>query len=353
MFESISIKRFRGFHQLELSSLDRFNLILGRNNTGKTALLEAIFLLNGPTNPELPLRLNALRGIDQMRNDPEELWGWMFYQKNIESNILLEAQTGNGKSRTLNISLDPNREIKNRVLKKNGGRTSSILSTESARTDLRLKFHNEAGEQFITKAFLRETGMVFDRKKTHKYPQAIFITAKLAHVAENSQRWSRLEEIGEADELIPYLKHLEPRLKRLTVLVNGMGPILHGDIGLGRMVPMPLMGEGISRVLTILVAIAECRNGIVLVDELDNGLHFSVLAETWKAIGEFARKHNTQIIATSHSWECARAAHASFADTSHYDFRLHRLETLNNDTSMVSYDKETLDAALETGVEVR
>jgi AAA15 family ATPase/GTPase len=353
MLESVSIKRFRGFQQFEIASLDRFNLILGRNNTGKTALLEAIFLLEGPTNPELPLTLNALRGIGQFRSDPEELWGWLFYKKKTEGNILLEARTHDGKSRTLNITLEPTREIKKRVLKQESQQTPSVISAAAARTDLRLKYRDESNAQYVTRAVVRDTGIIFDREKTIKYPDTIFITANLAHVADNSHRWSKLEEVSQAADVIPYLKHLEPRLQRLAILVTGMGPIIHADIGIGRMVPLPFMGEGIGRVLTILLAIANCQNGIVLIDEFDNGLHYSVLMEAWRAVAEFSRKRNTQIIATSHSWECVRAAHSSFSETSHYDFRLHRLESANESTSAVSYDKNSLDAALETGVEVR
>lgn len=355
MLESISIKRFRGFDELKISSLDRFNLVLGRNNTGKTALLEAIFLIAGPTNPELPLTLNALRGVDQFRNDPEEIWGWLFHKKNTEGNISLEAKSDDGKARALNITLEPTQEIKKRLPKKIQPRSQipTMFSTASARTDLRLKYRSETGEQHVTRAFIRESGIVYERGKTIRYPESMFITAKLAHVAENSQRWSKLEEVDESDKLIPYLKHLEPRLNRLTVLVTGMGPILHADIGIGRMVPLPMMGEGIGRVLTVLLAIAECRNGLVLIDEFDNGLHYSVLTEAWRVVAEFARRHNSQIIATTHSWECVRAAHESFAEKSHYDFRLYRLERVNGSTSVITFDKSELDAALVTGVEVR
>src|SRR5262245_61250543 len=98
MLESISISRFRGFSKLTIDSLDRFNLILGRNNSGKTAVLEAMLLLSGPTNPELPLTLNGLRGIDQVRNDAEEIWGWLFHNKKTESNIRIEGKTDAGRS---------------------------------------------------------------------------------------------------------------------------------------------------------------------------------------------------------------------------------------------------------------
>lgn len=67
MFRSLRMTRFRGFRDLEVKPLDRFNLCLGSNNVGKTALLEGAFLLMAPTNPELPLRVNAFRGIDLLR----------------------------------------------------------------------------------------------------------------------------------------------------------------------------------------------------------------------------------------------------------------------------------------------
>jgi AAA15 family ATPase/GTPase len=87
MFRALSITGFRGFSKLKIPQLDRFNLFLGQNNVGKTALLEAIFLLVGPTTPELTVRISGFRGIEQFRNDPEELWGWFFYNKNLKSTI--------------------------------------------------------------------------------------------------------------------------------------------------------------------------------------------------------------------------------------------------------------------------
>ncbi len=81
IFTSVTLRRFRGFKEFEVGPLDRFNLILGRNNVGKTSFLEGIFLLLGPTNPTLPLQVSVLRGIEQFRSDPEELWGWLFFEK--------------------------------------------------------------------------------------------------------------------------------------------------------------------------------------------------------------------------------------------------------------------------------
>src|SRR5262245_29289281 len=69
------LQNFRCFENIVLSGLGRVNLIAGKNNVGKTAFLEAVFLHSGPTNPELPLSLSMFRGIERVPADPEDMWG--------------------------------------------------------------------------------------------------------------------------------------------------------------------------------------------------------------------------------------------------------------------------------------
>ena len=85
------------------------------------------------------------------------------------------------------------------------------------------------------------------------------------------------------------LRLLEPRLRRLAVLVTGDIPVIHGDIGIGRMMPISMMGEGTGRLLSILLAMANAPGGTVLIDEIENGLHHSVLAPVWHALAQAAR----------------------------------------------------------------
>ena len=70
MFTSISIQNFRCFEDFSIDSLDHVNLIAGKNNLGKTALLEAVFLLIGGTNIGLTVKINNFRGITGFRGDP-------------------------------------------------------------------------------------------------------------------------------------------------------------------------------------------------------------------------------------------------------------------------------------------
>jgi AAA15 family ATPase/GTPase len=102
-----------------------------------------------------------------------------------------------------------------------------------------------------------------------------------------------------------------------------------------------------------LLAIATAPHGVVLVDEIDNGLHHSVISKVWQAIDDAARRFDTQVLATTHSYECIQAAYQAFNETENYDFRLHRLERVAEKVRVVTYDRETLAAALTGELEVR
>ena len=171
--------------------------------------------------------------------------------------------------------------------------------------------------------------------------------------SQESERYGKLELYDKQDVLLKALQLIEPRLRRLTVVVAGGVPILHGDIQIGRLVPLPIMGEGMARLTSLILHISNAENGVVLVDEVENGLHYSVMGKVWTAIGEAARQFNTQVFATTHSRECIIAAHESFLKSGIYDFRLHRLDRVENTIETKTYDQEALSAAIEIGLEVR
>ncbi len=183
---------------------------------------------------------------------------------------------------------------------------------------------------------------------------AMFLGARIRiSLQEDSERFGKLEIIGRQDVLLRTLKIVEPRLNKLSVIVSGGVPILNGDIGIGRLFPLPFMGEGMARVASLVLAIGNASNGVVMIDEIENGLHHTIIPKIWLAIGEAAREFNTQIFATTHSRECIEAAHNAFKENGIYDFKLHRLERIEGCIRAISYDQETLEAAIETGLEVR
>ena len=91
MYKTVRIKNFRAFQTFTIEPLERVNLVLGKNNVGKTALLEALFLLLGTNNPELSLRINIFRGLDRFPSRPDDVWGWLFHDRKVHDEVMIEA----------------------------------------------------------------------------------------------------------------------------------------------------------------------------------------------------------------------------------------------------------------------
>jgi hypothetical protein len=214
---------------------------------------------------------------------------------------------------------------------------------------------------------------------------SIYLGSGLSSPGQDLEFFGKLEAAKRQGDIIPALKILDERLERLALVPLGREPdlyfpgpissltplsspspgpqvapasqareaILHGDIGLTRLIPMALMGEGMRRVLSIVLAVANASGGVVLIDEIENGLHYSVQKKVWQAISQAARQADVQVFATTHSWECLRAAHEAFASEEQYDFRLLRLDRRGEEVECLSYDRDMIETALDKGLELR
>src|SRR5207248_1777573 len=124
-------------------------------------------------------------------------------------------------------------------------------------------------------------------------------------------------------------------------------------VGIGRLIPIAFLGDGILRLTRIILWIIHTAGGVLFLDEVDNGFHYSHLRQIWSAIAASARQFDVQIFATTHSRECIVAAHQAFGETFVYDFRLHRLERSDSEIRAITYDQEALEAAIDSDFEVR
>ncbi len=372
MYRSFTIKNFRGFRDFTFDSLARVNLIAGANNAGKTSLAEAIFLHCGPNNPNLARRLNFQRGLRTTASDAEDLWGWLFYGKDVEATISIASSADERQSATLLdggagkqqrvlyirlTSLDEPQELPVADADTTIEDQDGTLTTEISGRELEMEYHNTRGDVAKSRAsvVMRENipRVEFTRAKMSALPVAAFLGTRDRAIREDVESFSKLEEVGRQDVIVNTLRILEPRLKRLALLSVGGATAIHADIGIGRLLPITLMGEGIGRLLSILLAVDLAKGGVVLIDEVENGLHYSVLADVWRAIGEAARRSDTQIFATTHSAEAIRAAHQAYDQSDIYDLRLHRLERVDGDIKAITYNERTLDTSVEMNLEVR
>jgi AAA15 family ATPase/GTPase len=119
------------------------------------------------------------------------------------------------------------------------------------------------------------------------------------------------------------------------------------------MIPAPQLGQGFNRLLRIYSALLSANAKVFLIDEVETGLHHSILPTVWKGLAAVARIEGVQIFATTHSREAILAAHRVFAKEPSYDFAYHRLERSGGNISVVTYDQESLEGAEEANFEVR
>jgi hypothetical protein len=178
-------------------------------------------------------------------------------------------------------------------------------------------------------------------------PQANYGAQSDADRLSNISRQKRRGEIVQAVSVI------EPGLVDLQVLFQGGGATIYADLGEEQLVRLSFVGEGMVRLTSLALAIADTPGGIVLIDEIENGLHHSVLYDVWRVVAEAARQVDCQVFATTHSFECIQAAHEAFKDSGTYDLRVHRLERNGDTIDAITLDEDRLEALLNRDMEVR
>lgn len=346
MYKAFRVKNFRCFSDIAFESLERVNLITGKNNVGKTALLEALWVHQGFHNPQMGFRIDAMRGLTLIQAG--RVLRNLFFRFDQGAKIQISSERHSGESRTLSITVqDP----VSTTLPLRNGDEAPILS-ERLGQEVIHEFTDGSDVVGQSRALVTENKVEF-KPSPIEAPIGIFLQAdRQLDAPREAERLGNLEETGDEERIVQVLKIIEPRLVRLSVVYREQ-PMIFGDIGADRLMPLPLMGGGMFRLLTIALAIGNAPGGIVLLDEIENGLHHTVIGKVWKAIANLARHYEVQVFATTHSAETIRAAHETFVEEEQYDFRLHRLDRIEGVVTALSYDKETLAAALETELEVR
>lgn len=355
-FSTFSIKNFRCFKSFTFDSIERINLIGGMNNAGKTTLLETIFLLLGTTNIHLVLKLNAFRGMESMDGNATSIrdiaWAHLFH--NYDNQLIITINGGLVGDKQISITLkETSRQILTLPIGESEGKVTIGSSSVLAQA-LQLQYKNIKNKIYSVNLQIDSKGINLQPPLVEPLFPGIFLTARRRPSSlENASRYGQLDVVENQSNILTALKIIEPRLKRLSTIVIGSVPMIHGDIGIGRMLPLAVMGDGLGSLASLLLAISSAAGGVVLIDEIENGLHYSVMVQVWKAIAEAARHYDTQIFATTHSWECIESAHEAFLTSGPYDFRYHRLEQKDDTINAVTFDQSTLQTTIESGWEVR
>jgi ABC-type uncharacterized transport system ATPase subunit len=170
--------------------------------------------------------------------------------------------------------------------------------------------------------------------------------------------WDRISLTDEEALVTDALRIIAPGVERISVIGDSDGPrerrVLVRMRGESSPVPLRTMGDGMNRLLGIGLALALASNGVLLVDEIENGIHYSVQADVWRMILRAANSLNVQVFATTHSWDCIRAFAAATSVQDASDAMLYRLDLrVEGEVRAVRYTAEEIAIAAEQAIEVR
>lgn len=358
MIEKLEIVNFKGIANLEINSLSQVNLFGGKNNAGKTTLLESIFLFYDRLNPNMLIHQYGRRGMNELSLKPEALFHPIFNNFDFSKQIKISLKQKGMLQEELTLKFIE--DIANQKSFVPIGKNTSINDDQVFTSSfLELIYKNGSKKNKQTSKFsIEPDGISLNvDNATNVGKNARFLSTKNnMNLNENSILYGEIDINGESNKLLEYLKEIEPRLVSLTsVTLSNNSSSLYGDIGIGKKIPLTYMGDGIGRFLTILLSIMSNKNGIVLIDEIENGIHYSILPTLWNVISKVSHEYNCQVFATTHSYECLAAVVTGINDENlKNNFKYFRIENIQpNLQSIKKFDFSTLEVAIQKGWEIR
>ena len=350
MFTNLQVRKFRGLSDLKIDKLGRINLVTGHNNSGKTTLLEALFLLSGGGNPHLLFNVSAMRGIQPVAGPTEVIeevfWKPLFSGLDMARGIEISGSHAFFGPLKLEIA----QVLPERIELPLDAPDLTSLGRTHSKHELEFSFATGSAPQ--NKSRIRASGQALQIDSSDKAPPFVanLLSSRVGNAGEDVVRLGQLRKRKQGHLVVDALRVFEPKLRSIEDNSAGGSPMIWGDIGLSELVPLAVMGEGMMRIARLVLAISAAPKGLVLVDEIENGLHHSILGKVWSTVERAAKQFDTQIVATTHSFECVEAAHHSLDSGG---FRLHRLESVDKKIVCRSYRPEQAESAFRHGLEVR
>ena len=123
--------------------------------------------------------------------------------------------------------------------------------------------------------------------------------------------------------------------------------------GSDRPVSLKSIGEGANRLFGLALAVANARNGVLLVDEVEIGLHYSNQIALWRLLVQMALEFRVQIFATTHSEDAIRAFSIATKENEAVEGQLIRLQSRGGQIEAVAFDEDELVGARDAGSELR
>lgn len=361
ILSSLRVKGFRLFSDVRVDQLGRVNLIVGRNNTGKSCLLEALRLY--AHRGSLAIIWNLLESRDEssrmQSRDGEDASkavldiANIFCGRDIDHTAQNSIEIGpvDSTEETLNLRLS--------WFKSSGGQLSIFESEELAEENASLGLAVSLGKNFqtvhpLTRYF--RLGRPWRDLEEHKLIRCTYVGANKPTSYQLNELWDEIALTDLEEDVLEALRIITPDIERITFVSQ---PNVRRRIPVAKLrdssVPIPLrsMGDGLTHVLAIVLVLVNARDGLALIDEIENGLHYSIQLDLWRLIFGVARRLNVQVFATSHSWDSIVAFQQAAQEDEGEEGVLIRLEEKRGEIVASVLDERTLGIATREQVEIR
>jgi hypothetical protein len=353
---SFTVTGYRAIRHLQIPELGMVNLFVGNNNVGKTSLLEAFRLYASDTPTAVLFELVQERGdyrppaFSRARGSEPRVAE--------EAEALTRAVEGLFYGSYSGLSVDPIRigagndedHLLTLMLPSN---SPGIVQDVFVGPETPLIEIERAGRRSSVPLELFMRRVPIARLETRA---VTFVPAGGFESFRLNRLWDRVASLGAAPEVEDALRTIIPDLERVYLLgeATSRRSVAVQLKGTARPVPLRSLGDGANRVFGMALALVQARGGLVLIDEVENGLHYSIQEEVWRAILLLSQKLRVQVLATTHSWDCIRAFSSAANDDSGVQGMLHRLERRSDGAlRVVEISEEDLAIVVRQKIEVR
>lgn len=369
LLDSLEIKGYRCFEHLTIEKLGRVNLIVGKNNVGKTALLEALWIwakcsnwnqvhsvlhevlhkrkeINIEKNKNYHHSINSSDYRHLFYGRPKNLNGEDFDKLILigEAGVVSEAYEFNA-GRTYTSKTDGIKDLFAHYLK------------YKVSPDKKFPFGVHYYSLFNSIDIEQPAHLSGVNDRFHKKIQVTLVPANGLDEEYLVQNWDEIVWRNKEFEIIELLKILSDNIVNLNFTAYPRDskdriPVIHLQ-GVNEKVPLESLGEGMNRLLGLILALVESQNGILMVDEIETGFHYSALPNVWQMIFKTARDLNVQVFATTHSWDCIEAFTEAAIEDKESEGMLIRLENKNDKIKATTFSEKELEAVTRRNIEVR
>ncbi len=371
-FPDLSIQGYRGIKDLSIPRLGRVTLITGKNNTGKSSILEALRIYTHNAAPDLIHDILRSReehlgeaDEEERSSDPESLFqisamfnGFPRLSDDFAP-IVISTNGGTGPTKLM-MRLDwfaeeEDSEGRIRLVMREdspgwepGYLAALVVETEDGRQLYRL-------ERFLR--YARSNRMPRPRSSDRVRMPCIHVSPYAGEETNALERlWAEVALTDNEKDVVEALRIVDPRLSAVTMIAGDGSSRMRTAIvrseSFGRPVPLRSFGDGINRLFAITLSIVNARGGVLLIDEFENGLHHSVQLDVWRMIFRLAQELDVQVFAATHSQDVVKSFQEAAAESPE-EGALLRLTRRGDDIIPVVADEDELAIATRHRIEVR